>query len=97
MPIDAEVVHTPTCCAGCGAALNPSHERRAHNARYEIDLIGPGAEGNGLVVHQSKHLYEEALCDCGHWTRAEPGRCDDEADWTVALSEWHPAGPTLLL
>jgi transposase len=96
LPIDAEVPHVPACCAGCAAALDDSHQSRAHNARYELELTRPGADGNGLVVQQTKHVYFERRCDCGHWTRAEPGRCDDEGDWTVALSEWHLAGPTLV-
>ena len=96
LPIDAEVPHAPECCAGCAAALGESHQSRAHNARYEIELIRPGAGGNGLVVQQTKHLYFERLCACGHWTRAEPGRCAEDARWTVALSEWHLAGPTLV-
>jgi transposase len=32
--------------------LNASHASRAHNARYEIDLIQPGAGGTGLVLQQ---------------------------------------------
>ena len=63
---------------------------------YQIDLVRPGAEGTGLVLQQTKHTYLERQCDCGHWTRAEPGRCGEEADWTVALTEWHLAGPTLV-
>jgi hypothetical protein len=96
LAIDAEVAHVPACCAGCAAALDDSSQSRAHNARYEIELTRPGADGNGLVVRQTKHVYFERLCACGHWTRAEPGRCDEEGDWTVALSEWHLAGPTLV-
>jgi transposase len=48
------------------------------------------------VLQQTKHIYLERQCDCGHWPRAEPGRCGEEADWTVALTDWHLAGPTLV-
>lgn len=48
------------------------------------------------MLQQSKHTDLERRCDCGHCTRAEPGRCADEEHWTVALSEWHLAGPTLV-
>jgi len=96
LPVDAECTHAPECCAGCSKPLNDSHESRAHNARYEIELIQPDDGGNGLVVHQSKHIYLERCCDCGHWTRAEPGRCAEGGEWSVALSEWHLAGPTLV-
>ena len=96
LPVDVERTHAPDCCAICGMPLNESDESRAHNARYEIDLIQPGAEGTGLVLQQSKHTDLERQCVCGHWTRAEPGRCAEEDGWTVALTEWHLAGPTLV-
>jgi hypothetical protein len=98
LPIDREQVHAPTCCAVCEQALDASHAARAHNARYQLDLIQPGADvsGTGLVLQQTKHTYLECQCACGHWTRAEPGRCGEEAPWTVQLTEWHLAGPTLV-
>ena len=43
LPVDAEQSHRPTCCAGCGQALTAAQASRAHNARYEIELIQPGA------------------------------------------------------
>jgi hypothetical protein len=94
LAVDAEEVHAPACCAICGRLLDESHQRRAHNARYELELHDGG--GYGLVLRQTKHTYVETLCPCGHWSRALPGRCDDEATWTVKLSEWHLAGPTLV-
>ena len=96
LPVDVELTHAPDCCAGCGGALSASHPSRAHNAYYQIDLVRPGAAGTGLVLQQTKHTYLERQCGCGHWTRAEPGRCGEEADWTVTLTEWHLAGPTLV-
>jgi hypothetical protein len=96
LPIDAEQTHVPTRCAGCGQPLTATHESRAHNARYEIDLIQPGAGGTGLLLQQTKHTYMERHCACGHWTQALPGRCDAEGEWTVALTEWHLAGPVLV-
>jgi len=84
LPIDAEQSHLPTCCAGCGQSLSAAQESRAHNARYEIDLIQPGAEGTGLQLRQTKHTYFESRCTCGHWTQAQPGRAAAEADWVIA-------------
>jgi hypothetical protein len=48
------------------------------------------------VLQQLKHIYLERRCACGHWTRAEPGRCAEEPEWSVALTEWHLAGATLV-
>jgi hypothetical protein len=77
--------------------LDDSHEQRAHNARYVLDLVPPAGGGSGLVVQQTKHVYLERRCPCGHWSRALPGRCEADTRWTVALSEWHLAGPTLVV
>jgi transposase len=96
LPVAAESVHRPACCAACGEALHAAPESRAHTARYEIDLIRPGADGTGLLVQQTKQTDLEVRCACGHWTRAQPGCADSEAEWTVALTEWHLAGPTLV-
>ncbi len=96
LPIDAEQAHAPQCCAICGEPLDGSHQSRAHNAHYVLDLVPPADGGSGLVVRQTKHLYFETLCPCGHWSRALPGRCDEDASWSVKLSECHLAGPTLV-
>ena len=97
LSVDAEAVHAPPCCAICGHLLDDSHEQRAHNARYVLDLVPPAGGGSGLVVQQTKHVYLERRCPCGHWSRALPGRCEADTRWTVALSEWHLAGPTLVV
>ena len=94
--MNADCTQAPPCCAGCGKAWHDSHESRAHNTRYEIELIQPDDGGNGVMVHQTKPIYLERCCDCGHWIRAEPGRCAEEGEWSVMLSEWHLAGPTLV-
>ena len=41
LPVDAEEVHAPHGCAICGRILDASHEHRAHNARYELELVPP--------------------------------------------------------
>ncbi len=96
LPVDVERTHAPSCCAGCAQPLTEAHPSRAHNARYELELIQPGAGATGLLLQQTKHIYLERQCACGHWTRAEPGRCEEDADWTVSLTEWHLAGPVLV-
>lgn len=92
--IDAERAHAPTACACCGAVLD-GVEARAHTARYELELELPSTGHAGLMVCQTKHLYLEALCACGHRTRALPGRCPSEPGWSVELTEWHLVGPRL--
>ena len=96
LPIDAECVHRPEICAGCGAPLDNTCSGSAYTARYEIDLVQPGNGGNGLVLVQTKHTYMDGQCHCGFWTREQPGRCRAEEGWSVALTEWHLAGPLLV-
>lgn len=95
LPVNAEETHAPHCCAICASALDESRPSRPHSAHYVLDLAPPVGGGSGLVVKQTKHIYLERLCACGHWSRALPGRCDEESTWTVKLSECHLAGPML--
>ncbi len=48
-----------------------------------------------MLVCQTKHLSFEDVCACGHRTRALPGRCPSEPDWSVELTEWQLIGPRL--
>jgi transposase len=96
LPVDAEQPHAPHSCAICGGPLDESHQSRAHNAHYVLDLVPPTDGGSGLVLRQTKHIYFETLCPCGHWSRALPGRCEEETTWSVKLSECHLAGPMLV-
>jgi hypothetical protein len=88
--------HHPVTCAGCGTALSTPETGHAHAGYLVIDLRPPSPERAGLEVFQSKHLYYEHACSCGHRSRAEPGHCPDDPGWTVPLSERHLAGPMLV-
>jgi len=92
--IDVEQAHRPGSCACCGAVLD-GVAARAQTARYELELVLPSAGQAGLMVCQTKHVYFEEVCACGHRTRALPGRCPSEPDWTIELTEWHLVGPRL--
>jgi hypothetical protein len=95
LPVDAEEMHRPETCAACGARLGEELEYCPYTAHFVIDVVPP-AGGNGLVLRHTKHTYLETRCRCGHCTRAQPGRAGAEVGWTVNLSEWHLAGPTLV-
>ena len=96
LAVNAEQVHRPDECARCGASFSPDTPSRAYTARYEIDLIAPASGSPGLELLQTKHIHLESQCSCGHWSRAEPGRCEEEDDWSVELTEWHLVGPMLV-
>ncbi len=96
LPIEQTHHHHPRICAGCGGALALEDTARAHAGYLMIDLQPPSSERAGLEVFQSKHLYYEHVCRCGHRSRAEPCHCRDDPAWTVPLSERHLAGPMLV-
>jgi hypothetical protein len=96
LPIDQECHHHPDACAVCGAALTGANEERTHSACLVIDLRELSADRAGLQVIQTKQIYHERHCQCGHWTRAEPGHCAEDAQWSVALSERHLIGALLV-
>ena len=96
LPVDQECVHRPETCSACGERLDAGWEQQAYTARYEIELVQPGNGDTGLVLEQTKHIYLECRCPCGHCMRAQPARASAEAGWSVALTEWHLAGPLLV-
>lgn len=98
LPIDKTCIHRPTTCGGCSAPLSETCESSAaYTARYELELESPAGGGHGLVLVQTKHVYYESQCSCGHCTREQPGRCRAEEGWSVELTEWHLAGPLLVV
>jgi len=96
LAVTAERTHRPHECALCAQPLPPDAPHRTHNGCYEIDIAPPSSGAPGLELTHILHRYVDCQCGCGHWTRAEPGRCADEEGWTVELTEWHLVGPGLV-
>jgi len=96
LAVTAEQVHRPQDCALCGQPLSPDAPQKGHNGRYELDIAPPASGAPGIEVSHTLHQYVECQCNCGHWTRAEPGRCPQEEGWSVELTEWHLVGPHLV-
>jgi hypothetical protein len=96
LPIDHVIAHHPAQCARCGGGLAAPEAARCVHAHLVIDLREPDPERPALAAMQVKHAYYEHVCVCGHRTRAEPGHIPGDADWGVALSERHLAGPRLV-
>lgn len=95
LPVSGETIHHPEHCCVCALALDPCGAK-AWTAVYVLDLTGGTSALPGLQLTHTKHIYTEIRCACAHVTRAQPGRCDQEDEWKVALSEWHLAGPMLV-
>jgi len=96
LAVTAQRTHRPGECALCGQSLPPNAPQRAYTGRYEIDITSPCSGAPGLELTHTLHTYVDSQCSCGHWTRAEPGRCANEEGWTVELTEWHLVGPALV-
>ena len=90
-----EITHTPSNCSACSKEFPEGTDFQAYTARYQIEIRRPNL-GAGLEVIKTKHIHTHGECDCGHITREEPGRCEDEEGWKVQLTEWHMAGPLLV-
>ena len=92
MAVTGEQRHMASVCAGCGESFGEDVPFQATTGLYVLDIA---QTERGIEISHVKHLYGERCCDCGHVTQTEPGRCGDEPEWAVALTEWHLVGPTL--
>jgi len=92
LAVTGEVTHQAVECAACGAAFAESAPFQAETGLYVLDVE---RTEQGLQITHVKHVYGARCCGCGHVTQTKPGRCPDELDWTVALTEWHLVGPLL--
>jgi hypothetical protein len=98
LPVSGEEIHVPSHCAVCKKTFGADTLSSAYTARYEIDVVVTDSMTGmpGLVLTHTKHIYMESDCECGHRTRAQPGRAEAEEGWSVELSEWHLVGPSLV-
>jgi transposase len=90
--VTGEQRHIASVCAGCGEGFGEDVPFQPTAGRYMLDIV---QTGQGIELTHVKHIYGKRCCACGHLTQTEPGRCDDEPEWTVSLTEWHLVGPTL--
>ncbi len=96
LTVTGEVVHRAKKCAACGRELGEEAEFVARTGNYIVDIeVGTETEP-GIRVTNTKHVYGDTICPCGHVTRTEPHRCQEEAGWDVELTEWHLVGPMLM-
>lgn len=93
LPITDTVAHHVSCCDGCAHQFTEQDKQVAWAGYYTIDVeVGVP----GISVTNTKHIYYEASCPCGHVTRQYPHREANDALWEgVGLGEWRLAGPML--
>ena len=92
LPVTDTKIHKAVQCVGCGDIFAENIPFHAKTGMYVLDIE---RRTLGLAVTHVKHIYGERHCRCGHVTQTMPGRCEDEVEWDVALTEWHLVGATL--
>ncbi|NNJ84288.1 MAG: IS66 family transposase [Gammaproteobacteria bacterium] len=93
LPVTAEIHHHVQCCGGCGHHATEEENQVAWTGFYTIDVeIGTP----GISVTNTKHIYYDLTCPCGHVTRQYPHQEPDDPFWEgVGLGEWRLVGPML--
>ena len=92
---NAEQAHYPDTCAGCGQPLDPAGAV-AYTGFQAVDLHWGDPARPGLTLWVVDHRYYEALCPCGHRTRAMAGQgVVDPLLAGIELREWRLVGPGL--
>lgn len=95
LKITETIDHFVSGCVICGEDF-PEHEQSAYTAYEVADLVYGDPETPGVKLTNTKHLFYEAVCGCGHHNRAAPSRISQNGDWEgVTLTEWRLAGPAL--
>lgn len=96
LAVTDEKPHKPECCAACSKAFGADTNFTAWTGRYELELELGESDLAGIHVKHLKHTYYQAICQCGHTSRTEPGHAEIGADWSVDVTEWHLCGPNLV-
>lgn len=87
--------HFPPACAICGSPFS-IEEANAYTGWDEVDIIEKVAGQIGLHLRVTRHLLHSRSCYCGHTTRAEHFKAEDDPLWeNVELGQWRLIGPRL--
>ena len=91
------LIHRPSACAACAAALPGDAPSVAYAGFQSVDLVWGDPAQPGLHLRVTDHRFYDSRCGCGHHTRARPGEglVDDPTLDPVALSEWRVVGAGL--
>ena len=91
------LIHRPSVCAACAAALPDDAPSVADAGFQSVDLVWGDPEQPGLRLQVTDHRDHDIGGACGHHTRARPGEglVMDPTLEPVAVSEWRLVGPGL--
>ncbi len=91
-----QAAHHPECCASCGEGWCSQTPSQVYTSYDEIDLAEREPGELGMRLTCTRHTLHAMTCGCGHQTRAQPYRADDDPLWeSVELSQWRLVGPRL--
>jgi transposase len=88
--------HALTHCTLCNAELGGYEAQVAWTAFYTIDIAEYVSGNAGIILTNTKHIFFETKCDCGHHNREEPYAAMPDVTWPKTnLSEWRLVGSRL--
>ena len=88
--------HYPDQCVLCDNVFNSNHSRVAYTAFDTLTLKWGDLSQPGIVVVNTRHIYYESPCPCGHVTQAAPLRQPPDSLLPgVELSQWRLIGSSL--
>ena len=93
--VTAEEHHYPADCVRCDCELKQD-AAKAYTAFETVDLEWADPKKPGISLTNTKHIYYEMVCACGHCTQQAPHRqVSHHSTPNIWLSEWRLVGPGL--
>lgn len=91
-PITSVIHHYISCCALCSAE-QAFNSQTAWTAFCSLD-IAPMISGQvGIIVTNTKHVFYEINCACGHHNKTTPHVVSPDVDWpNTNISQWRLIG-----
>jgi len=87
------IYHAVSNCALCNIYLGDHATQTAWTAFCTIDIAEPVSGRIGIFLNNTKHIFFETDCTCGHHNRAEPYVAMPDVNWPKTnLTEWRLVG-----
>jgi transposase len=96
LPITETIMHKAQVCGGCSAVLSEEDTFVASTGHYTVDINYGSSADPGITVTNTKHIYGDITCSCGHVNHTEPFKLTKDERFNVDISQWHLVGPQLI-
>ena len=94
-PITSVMYHYISCCALCSAEQT-LNSQTAWTAFCSLDIAELISGQAGIIVTNTKHVFYETNCACGHHNKTKPHVVSPDVNWSnTNISEWRLIGPRL--